>query len=411
MAVFLEEHGTDGGLLAFHPASLSGGHKESWLQEKLFQHSSLIPMGEMFGQGEAFVPLCREFPLRFDVSTVFLDLLGVSPTGRLVLIECKLWRNPGARREVIAQLFEYASLMSRLTYSDLEAKLKQARGLTGENPIFQAVSAVYPDIEEARFVDSVNRSLQSGDFLLAIAGDGIRSGLDSLRNLVANQGGILAQLALLEIRLFRDESGRTLLVPNVPVKTEMVRREVFVSGSWEHSVEQVEHAAPRRVDGVSTVEEGRVATTAGSEAREKNKEFWKKFIESVCFDHPDQTAPRHGANNYVRLDLPGPVSGLVAYRVADGRAGLFVRFIGPEGRGLMQELLEDQDGLEGELALPVRFEFGDATVGSDKVVGTMTVEFAPKEGADKDEEQMAWLLKNTNVLVNVMRPRLAAATV
>lgn len=88
-------------------------------------------MVEMFGQGEALVPLCREYPLLYGVSNVFLDLLGVSPTGRRVLIECKLWRNAGARREVIAQLFEYASLTSVLTYSDLEAKFKQARGLTG----------------------------------------------------------------------------------------------------------------------------------------------------------------------------------------------------------------------------------------------------------------------------------------
>jgi len=57
-------------------------------------------MTEMFGHGEAFVPLCRELPLRFGTSSVFLDLLGVSPTGKLVLIECKLWRNPEARREV-----------------------------------------------------------------------------------------------------------------------------------------------------------------------------------------------------------------------------------------------------------------------------------------------------------------------
>ncbi|MFC4706232.1 hypothetical protein [Paraburkholderia caffeinitolerans] len=59
--------------------------------------------------------------------------------------------------------------MSGLTYSDLEAKLKQARGLTGENPIFKAVSAKYPDIEEASFVDSVNESLLNGDFLHALA--------------------------------------------------------------------------------------------------------------------------------------------------------------------------------------------------------------------------------------------------
>ncbi|WP_321947864.1 hypothetical protein [Paraburkholderia sp. J10-1] len=411
MAVFLEEYGANEELVAFQRVSLSGGHNESWLQGMLFQHAPLIPMVEMFGQGEAFVPLCREFPLRHGVSNVFLDLLGVSPTGRLVLIECKLWRNPGARREVIAQLFEYASLMSGLTYSDLEAKLKQARGLTGENPIFKTVSAAYPDIEEASFVDSVNESLRRGDFLLAIAGDGIRSDLHALRNLLANQGGLLARLALLEIRLFRDASGRTLLVPNVPVQTELVKREVFVSDRMERPVERAEHAVPVPGQDPTAGNETRNATTVGNEARAKNKEFWEHFIAAVRFDHPDQTAPRHGGNNYVRLDLPGPVGGLVAYRTADGRTGLVVKFIGPEGREFMQGLLEDQDGLESELGLPVRFEVGDASTGSDKVAGSMVVVATQKEGANKDEEQMAWLLKYTNALVNVMRPRLAATTV
>jgi hypothetical protein len=99
-------------------------------------------MVEMFGYGESFVPLCRELPLRYGSSNVFLDLLGVSATGRLVLVECKLWRNPEARREVVAQLFEYAALLSEWTNSDLEARLKKARRLTGENPIFAAVRRV-----------------------------------------------------------------------------------------------------------------------------------------------------------------------------------------------------------------------------------------------------------------------------
>jgi hypothetical protein len=96
---------------------------------------------------------------------------------------------------------------------------------------------VFPDIEESCFVDSVNESLCRGDFLLAIAGDGIRSDLHALKHLLANQGGLLARLALLEIRLFKDARGRTLLVPNVPVQTEVVRREVYVGVGRERSVE------------------------------------------------------------------------------------------------------------------------------------------------------------------------------
>ena len=75
---------------------------------------------------------------------------------------CKLWRNPEARREVVAQLFEYATLLSEWTYSDLEARLKKARRLTGENPIFAAARTAHPELEEAAFVDAVNQSLVRG---------------------------------------------------------------------------------------------------------------------------------------------------------------------------------------------------------------------------------------------------------
>ncbi|MFD1558828.1 hypothetical protein ACFSHT_24845 [Paraburkholderia silviterrae] len=409
MTVFLEEQGSDDGFVGFQRVSLTSGQSESWLQERLFEYASLIPMVEMFGQGEAFVPLCREYPLRHGASNVFLDLLGVSPTGRLVLIECKLWRNPGARREVIAQLFEYASLMSGLTYSDLEAKLKQARGLTGESPIFKAVSAAYPELEEARFVDSVNESLRRGDFLLAIAGDGIRSDLHALKNLLANQGGLLAKLALLEIRLFRDARGRTLLVPNVPIQTEVVRREVYVGAGREVPIEAANSV---RSDAAAIGMEGsEAASSSASTSKAQNKEFWTRFIAEVRFDHPDQSPPRHGGNNWVKMDLPGPVGGLVAYRTVGNVAGFSVKFKGPEGREVMQTLLEDQPGVEGEIGHAVQFRVGDSTGDDGREVGGLFIEYLPHEGPEMESEQMAWLLKTANALVNALRPRLAATVV
>lgn len=65
--------------------------------------------------------------------------------------------------------------------------------------------------------------------------------------------------------------------------------------------------------------------------------------------------------------------------------------MGLEGREFMQGLLDDQADLEAELGQPVRFEFGDTTAGSDKVAGTMVIDFKPKEVDDKEAEQMAWV--------------------
>jgi len=404
MTTYLYDAQTSNSPAAFQPVALAAGngYNERWLQERIFELPALLPMTEMFAHGESFVPLCREFPLRYGSSSVFLDILGVSATGRLVLVECKLWRNPEARREVIAQLFEYASLLSEWTYSDLEARLKKARGLNGENPIFAAVKAVHPELNEGAFVDSVNRSLERGDFLCAIAGDGIRSDLQSLRRLLAAQGGVLSQLALVEIRTYRDATGRTLLVPSVPLHTEVVQREVLVRPDGA----PLERTTP--LDEVTSTHEPTAQPKAAHASRLQNRAFWDRFIEQVKFDHPDQTPPRHGGNNFVRLDLPGPVQGLVAYREQPSTAGLFVKFVGAEGREALQALIEDQAGLEQEIGQPIRFKINEGH-DAERAAGLLGVQFeAQGDGTARDVEQLAWLLRTCNALVNALRLRLGS---
>jgi hypothetical protein len=402
MTTYLYDEQTSNSPAAFQPVALTAGngHNERLLQEWIFELPALLPMTKMFGHGESFVPLCRELPLRYGSSSVFLDILGVSATGRLVLVECKLWRNPEARREVIAQLFEYASLLSEWTYSDLEARLKKARGLTGENPIFAAVKALHPELVEGAFVDSVNRSLERGDFLCAIAGDGIRSDLQSLRRLLAAQGGVLSQLALVEIRTYRDAIGRTLLVPSVPLHTEVVQREVLVRPDGV----PLERTTP--LEEVAPAQESTAQPKATSASKLENRAFWDKFIEQVKFDHPDQTPPRHGGNNFVRLDLPGPVQGLVAYRAQPSMAGLFVKFLGADGLEALQALIDDQPALEQEVGQPIRFEINEGQ-DAERVAGLLGVQFdAQGDGAVRDAEQLAWLLRTCNSLVNALRLRL-----
>lgn len=153
------------------------GRDERWLQAQLFEHPELIPL-KLIDPGSGLVmSVCRELPLPKETGSVFVDLLAVTVTGRLVLVECKLWRNPQARREVIGQILEYASLLRRWSYADLTARLKTALGWSGANPLFDHVRLRAPAVREPAFVDAVHRSLQVGDFDLIIAGDGIRSDL------------------------------------------------------------------------------------------------------------------------------------------------------------------------------------------------------------------------------------------
>lgn len=108
---------------------------ERWLQNVIFNNIALIKPTNPIYDRIKIIPLCRELTLNDRIRNLFLDILAITQTGRLVLIECKLWKNPQARREVLAQALEYASLMQTLSYSDLVSKLKQHISSGKEDPI------------------------------------------------------------------------------------------------------------------------------------------------------------------------------------------------------------------------------------------------------------------------------------
>ncbi len=69
------------------------------------------------------VPICIEMP----VPSGFVDNLMITPSGGLVVVETKLWRNPEARREVVGQVLDYAKDLSRWGYEDLQRAVRTAR--------------------------------------------------------------------------------------------------------------------------------------------------------------------------------------------------------------------------------------------------------------------------------------------
>ena len=84
--------------------------KEADLQALLFAHPTLIPVGDIEPIFDRLHPLAREL----RVGSGFIDLVFMNDEGYLTLVETKLWRNPEARRTVVAQLIDYASHVSNL---------------------------------------------------------------------------------------------------------------------------------------------------------------------------------------------------------------------------------------------------------------------------------------------------------
>ena len=383
-------------LLTRSTIGASADRDEKWLQRLLFDHADLVPINSIDLHARSFIPVCRELSIPKDGAAVFLDLFGVTPTGRLVLIECKLWRNPQARREVIAQVLEYASLLRRWSYADLTVRLRAALRSTAANPLFELVRHRAPDIGEAEFVDAVSRSLASGDFILIVAGDGIRSDLQAMADHLNAASGVASRLALLEIQIWQDASGTTVLLPVVPFRTEVVQHRIIVDAGGKPVL---------LATGSEEAETGSPAILAGrGEQPERNRTFWQRFIDTVRFDHADQPPARHGGNNWVKLQLPAPAGGLTAYR-SRGEIGLFLRLRSEGGHALFDRLAAAADELRAEIGADLTFEVRD----QEPFNGLIAVKHAWGGAEMTDDDQLQWLGRTSNRMINAFRLRLALA--
>ncbi len=203
-------------------------YDEAWLQDLLFRCPEILPIGEL---DEAFgpaIPLCREL----ETPAGYIDLAYVNPAGRLTLVECKLWRNPEARRKVIAQILDYAKELNRWSWEDLDKAVRRARGPEGDSHgPFDLVRKELDSPDEASFVDGVTRNLASGRFLLLVVGDGIREDVERIAGYLRQFTGILFTFGLVELALLelptRDAPEGLIVEPRVLARTVEIERGVI----------------------------------------------------------------------------------------------------------------------------------------------------------------------------------------
>jgi hypothetical protein len=205
-------------------ASEIAGYDEEWLQRLIMNHPHLLPVDQIEPAFANLVPICIELPL----SSGFLDNLLITPTGDLALIECKLWRNPEARREVIAQIIDYANAMSTWTYERLQEAVNRTKPLTketegGSRNLYELVCS-RNELGEASFIDAVSRNLRRGRFLLLIVGDGIREGVESMTEFLQQHAGLHFTLGIVEIALFEVPTGGFIAQPRVLARTTNIDR-------------------------------------------------------------------------------------------------------------------------------------------------------------------------------------------
>ena len=203
------------------------GKSELWLRDTLFENPELIPIEEIDASFGPLVPLCKE--LHTNVGKI--DATFVSPSGRLTIAEFKLWKNPEARRQVVAQSLDYVSALAGWTYADLQREVAKAVHRPGNIP-FEAVRKVAgAQLREHQFADTVSRCLNDGRVLVLIVGDGIHEGLGSLTELVNRNTSKAFAFGLVEVAIFQFGKKKLAIQPRVLARTEIVKRYMTILDS------------------------------------------------------------------------------------------------------------------------------------------------------------------------------------
>lgn len=110
-----------------------------------------------------------EFPVSFG----WADLVGVSATGWITVVECKLRANPDIRRTIVGQVLAYGAAMWQLTYSEFDRGWQTRAGLPLADHVARELADVDPGWDAAAFAEAVAANLEAGRFTLVVAVDDI----------------------------------------------------------------------------------------------------------------------------------------------------------------------------------------------------------------------------------------------
>jgi hypothetical protein len=195
-----------------------GLHDESWLQGLIHDHPATLPMSDIEPGFGDLIAVAREIPCGHG----YIDNLYLTPSGDIVLVETKLWRNSQMRREVVAQALDYVAALSHMTYDAFEAAA--VRGQQAAAHLYDIVRDHPEALEEAKFIDAVTLNLRRGRMVAMVLGDGIRTETEALSDLLQSHAGAHFTFALVELATWRTPGGDILAVPSTLAKTVMIER-------------------------------------------------------------------------------------------------------------------------------------------------------------------------------------------
>lgn len=358
-------------------AADTDGISEDSLQALIQAHPSCLPIREIDPLFADPIPLCREM----TTGAGPIDNVMVTATGMPVLVECKLWRNPQARREVVGQILDYAKELSHWTASDLQREVSRR---TGRN-VVDIIRETKADLDEIDFTDALTLNLRRGRFLLLIVGDGIRQGVEAIAEYLQGQAGLHFTLGLVEMPLHAMPDGAKLVVPRVLARTTLIAREVV--------------AVP---DGHVLRNEGEVDREEVAVEDSSRRAFIDEVARELRFDDPDQVKPKPTPKGYFYIYMPAPASSCwIGF--LDKRKELGVRLTsnaGTIGEAAIARVVQNWPAVRD--ALGGRAELHEMSEGRFRVQEFLKID----READEAQKQhaMNWLRERLQTYASVFRP-------
>lgn len=214
---------------------------EDELQRLLADSPSLLPLADMRPEARELLVAVREFQIP---GSGYLDLLGFSAEGDIVLMECKLRANPQIKREVVGQLFEYAGFLWEMTYENLDNRIRTARG---GKALAELMSEAVEDKEwdAEHFRQTVAQRLQSGGFILVIVVDRVTDELERAAAFLNACARANFSFHVVEMERFQAEEAE-ILIPHVHGAVVRPASAAVERGVWpkERFLEAIQREAP-----------------------------------------------------------------------------------------------------------------------------------------------------------------------
>ncbi len=378
-----------------------GGYDEDWVRNLVFDHPAAVPVQEIDPSFGPLIPICRELQLE---GAGYADALMLNPLGMPTLVECKLWRNPEARRKVVAQILDYARVLRTWTFSDLQREAAKARRERGFD-LFAHVrdSAGLPDLDPAAFADNVSRHLSRSRVLLLVLGDGIREGVEAIVDYIQGSVGQHFTFGLVEAQIYELDDGRRIVQPRVLARTLIVNRTIVETTGPQGRVIDQDEASEERAPAVPAP-----AAAAASAPDNAMKAFWTDMLAGLRLDDAEQPLANALPRSNITFSL-AKRSGtwLTAFFwQREHRIGVFLGSdrTSDVAREIWKRLDADRAAIESEIIVPTIWEWteeGKLQIGAAKLYDDL-FDLAVRDG------QIAWFRLVVNSFVNALRPRVAA---